>query len=50
MTRDPENVKAIFVTHASSFEIGASRYVPVIIASAWHSLQSLKTHLRARSC
>lgn len=25
MTRDPENVKAIFVTHASSFEIGASR-------------------------
>ena len=25
MTRDPENVKAIFVTHASSFEIGAYR-------------------------
>lgn len=25
VTRDPENVKAIFVTHASSFEIGASR-------------------------
>ena len=24
-TRDPENVKAIFVTHASSFEIGAYR-------------------------
>ena len=25
MTRDPENVKAIFVTHASSFEINAHR-------------------------
>lgn len=25
VTRDPENVKAIFVTHASNFEIGASR-------------------------
>ena len=27
MTRDPENVRAIFATRASSFEIGASRYV-----------------------
>lgn len=27
VTRDPENVRAIFVSHASSFEIGSSRYV-----------------------
>ena len=27
VTRDPENVKAVFLTHASSFEIGASRCV-----------------------
>ena len=27
VTRDPENVRAIFATRASSFEIGASRYV-----------------------
>lgn len=26
VTRDPENVKAIFVTHASSFEISSHRY------------------------
>ena len=25
VTRDPENVRAIFATRASSFEIGASR-------------------------
>ena len=27
MTRDPENVRAIFNTQASSFEISATRYV-----------------------
>ena len=35
MTRDPENVKAIFVSHASSFEIASYRYVArtIIFAS-----------------
>ena len=34
VTRDPENVKALFLTHASSFEIGASRCVSVALASS----------------
>lgn len=26
VTRDPENVKAIYVTHGSNFEISTTRY------------------------
>ena len=49
VTRDPENVKAIYATNASSFEIGASRYVSGTIASARYSFSSCKTHLAGLS-
>lgn len=49
VTRDPENVKAIYATHASSFEIGASRYVSGTIASARYPLPSRKTYLAGPS-
>ena len=35
-TRDPENVRAIFATQASSFEINSSRYVVRAFVSARH--------------
>lgn len=49
MTRDPENVKAIYATHASSFEIGASRYVSGTLASARYPLPTRKTPLAGLS-
>lgn len=41
-TRDPENVREIFATRASSFEVTASRYVVKTLVSARHPSDPLR--------